>query len=123
MKKTRRLWVIALLLLAAVVAVLVITRPTIDQHRAAVTERLMTLGQQGGLDDKAVVCWDFGGVNAQAQSRLNLSPELMQTLIGDDVKEMLHVTNLGVCSVGSLGQGDSAQHVSLGIGGHVFCTL
>ena len=123
MKKNRRHWVIALLLLAAVVAVLVITCPSHDEHCAAVTARLTALHQQGGLDDNAVVCWDFSGVNAQAQSRLHLSPEIMQTLIGADVKDALRITNQGVCSVGSMGRGDSAQHVSLGIGGHVFCTL
>lgn len=109
-------WIVAAVLIVALLAVMWATNPDRTQHVQALSQHLAgTAAAQAlpqpadSLSNQAVVCWDFSdqlGEEASLQQALDAS---------------LSLTDWHVCSVGSLPMGGKPVRVSVGIFGHVFC--
>ncbi len=111
-----------LAILIIVALIMFFTRPSIEKHKAAITDEIVKAAQQGGLDSNAVVCWDFEGKNAELVNQAKNNPEAARKAVAEEVGKSLTVKDFWLCNVGTVTLNGKPQNVSFGAFGHVFCT-
>jgi len=111
-----------LIILIILAVIMFFTRPSVEKHKAAIADVVVESARKGGLDSRAVVCWDFEGKNAEFVAQAKASPEEAKKIAIDEVGKTLTVKDFWLCNVGSIVREGKTRHVSLGAFGHVFCT-
>ena len=110
-----------LIILIILIVIMYFTRPSSEKHKQAIADEIVKASAQGGLDSKAIVCWDFEGKNEELLKRAKENPEQARKAIADEIGKTLKVKEFYLCNVGTITYNGKEQHVSLGIFGHVFC--
>ena len=108
--------------LIILIVIMYFTRPSSEKHKEAIADKIVKATALGGLDSKAVVCWDFEGKNEELLKQAKENPEQVVKTVAEEIGKTLKVKNFYLCNVGTVTYNGKEQHVSLGVFGHVFCT-
>ena len=111
---------LAILIILAIV--MFFTRPSNEKHKQAIADLIVKASAQGGLDSKAIVCWDFEGKNEELLKQAKENPEEARKKVAEEIGKTLKVKDFYLCNVGTVTYNGKEQNVSLGMFGHVFCT-